>query len=340
MEDLSHCSRFPKYFEVETVNACNARCTMCTIEDWTTTGSLVMPMALIEKLAAELAPHRDWVEQVCLNRDGEPTLDKNLDARVKLLKDAGVKKVTFATNGQLMTEEFVIKLCEAGLDDIMVSIDGATKETFEKIRVRLDFETVKNNTLNLIKLREQLRPQMTIRVRAVVMPENQHEIKDIIAFWKSRLTPKDSVYAMPMHSWGNQQFEESQAKIAYYADKPCVSPFSTMVIDVAGQIPLCGCDYNAKVPLGDFTAQTIQEIWQGPRFTEVRNQHANARRNEIPLCQGCDIWDRSLVGLKTDNDRASLEALPPQDPHKETLAKIQHDLVEIQTPTSEPSEKP
>ena len=26
--------KFPKYVEIETVNACNARCPMCTINDW------------------------------------------------------------------------------------------------------------------------------------------------------------------------------------------------------------------------------------------------------------------------------------------------------------------
>jgi len=25
---------YPKYVELETVNACNARCPMCTIDDW------------------------------------------------------------------------------------------------------------------------------------------------------------------------------------------------------------------------------------------------------------------------------------------------------------------
>ena len=25
---------YPKYVEIETVNACNARCPMCTINDW------------------------------------------------------------------------------------------------------------------------------------------------------------------------------------------------------------------------------------------------------------------------------------------------------------------
>ncbi len=326
LEDLDECARFPKYFEVETVNACNARCTMCTINDWTTGGSSVMKMSLIEKLARELGPHRDWVEHVCLNRDGEPTLDKSLARRVRLLKQAGVKKVTFATNGQLMTEKFLTELCEAGLDDIMVSIDGATKATFERIRVRLDFETVVANTLALIRLRDHLRPAMTIRIRAVVMPENEHEISDIITFWKPKLGRGDSIYAMPMHSWGNQQYAESEENIAYYADKPCVSPFSTLVIDVNGTVPLCGCDYNAKVPLGDFRAQSIEEIWQSPRFARIRQQHARARRNEIPLCRGCDIWDRPLVGLKIDNDRTSPEEMPDDIPHKNTLSKIHQEL--------------
>jgi molybdenum cofactor biosynthesis enzyme MoaA len=155
---------------------------MCTIDDWETGGSRVMSMELIDKLAEEIAPHADWVEQICLNRDGEPTLDKQLPERVHRLKQAGARKVTFATNGQLLSEELVVQLYEACLDEIMVSIDGSTKETFERIRVRLDFDVVVANTLRLIELRNQQRPNMTVRVRAVVMPENEHEITQIISY--------------------------------------------------------------------------------------------------------------------------------------------------------------
>ncbi len=295
---------------------------MCTIEDWNKGESSVMKMELIEKLADEIRPHAGWVEQVCLNRDGEPTLDKQLAQRVRLLKGAGVRKVTFATNGQLMTESFVSELCDAGTDDIMVSIDGATKATFEKIRVRLDFDLVVANTIKLIELRDRLRPQMTVRVRAVAMPENEHEVRDIIQFWKSRLQDGDSIYAMRMHSWGNQHFQESSEKVARFADKPCISPFSTMIIDVDGNVPLCGCDYNIKLPMGDFASESIEEIWRGPPFLRVRDQHANGRRNEIEMCRGCDIWDRSLVGAKRDNDRPGLADSPDGKP----LLQIQTDL--------------
>ena len=31
---LENLLEFPRYVEIETVNACNARCPMCTINDW------------------------------------------------------------------------------------------------------------------------------------------------------------------------------------------------------------------------------------------------------------------------------------------------------------------
>ena len=31
---ISDLLEFPSYIEIETVNACNARCPMCTINDW------------------------------------------------------------------------------------------------------------------------------------------------------------------------------------------------------------------------------------------------------------------------------------------------------------------
>ena len=33
-DNYKNLLEFPKYIEIETVNACNARCPMCTINDW------------------------------------------------------------------------------------------------------------------------------------------------------------------------------------------------------------------------------------------------------------------------------------------------------------------
>ena len=148
IESIRESFFFPKYFAIETVNSCNARCVMCTIDDWEKVRNPIMSDKLFKKFVEEVSCHHKWVDRVCLNTDGEPTLDKSLHKKIKLLKDAGIKEVTMATNVQLLDEKRIHQYLDAGLDDIMVSIDGITKDTFEKIRVNLDYETVVQNSLN------------------------------------------------------------------------------------------------------------------------------------------------------------------------------------------------
>lgn len=182
LDSLADCMRFPKYFEIETVHACNARCRMCTIHEWSRDKPTVMSGGLFRKYANDVQRQGDWIESICLNRDGEPTLDKRLPDRVALLKEHGIRKVTLSTNGQLLGESLAKALLEAGLDDIMVSIDGTTKEVFEGIRVGLDFHRVRENTLGLIRLRDEGRYPLNIRVRMVIQEENSHQVDSFLGY--------------------------------------------------------------------------------------------------------------------------------------------------------------
>lgn len=293
---LEECRRFPKFFEIETVNACNARCIMCTIDDWNAGRARRMSQALFDRLVAEVSGHADWIEQICLNRDGEPTLDKGLADKVRALKQAGIRRVAIVTNGQLLDRDMAQALLEAGLDDVMFSVDGASKAVFERIRRRLDFDTVVGNVLDYIGLRDRIRPEATVRVRFIDMPENRHEIAAWRAFWEPRVGANDKVYVMPMHSWGNQLAGEDEDKVRAYASRPCISVFSSLALHVDGTAGICAVDYAPKYPAGDFRVHGIAEIWQGEAFTRFRELHLSGRRNEIDLCRGCDIWDRQYQG--------------------------------------------
>lgn len=285
---------FPKFFEIETVNACNARCQMCPI-DWEMQKSNVMSEELFAKLVHELAGYVDYVDTIALSRDGEPTLDKNLPGKVKMLKDIGIKKVTFSTNGQLLLPKLIHQLIDAGLDDIMVSIDGVTRETYEAIRNRLNYDVVLENTLNLIRIRNERCLDMTIRVRMVLMEKNQHEHEEWLAFWKPKLSNKDRIYARKCHEWGDQNYIEPEKNIIKHAGKPCVVLFSSMIIKYDGKVPLCSIDYIPRNIMGDFSKQSINEIWRGENFAKVRSFHATEQRNEIRMCCGCNIWDQDSI---------------------------------------------
>lgn len=283
---------FPKYFEIETVNACNARCIMCTINEWTGNDSQIMSDALFDKYVAEVSKFSDWIEIICLNRDGEPTLDKKIASKVKKLKDVGIKKVRFVSNGQNLNEKLAREVLEAGIDEIMFSIDSIEKEMYESIRVKLDFDKVMKNTLEYIKLRNEINPLSMVTVRMVELPQNISQKESWLKFWNEKISKHDKAYTMPMHNWGNQLGEDKD-KVAFYADKPCTSPFSSMAIHSDGKVGICAADYNTKNFMGDFSTHSIQEIWQNSKFNDVRECHLNRDRNKYDICRGCDIWDRS-----------------------------------------------
>jgi len=106
---------YPRYFEIETVNACNARCPMCTIDEWQR-HSPTMKMPLFTKIADDIGAHASVVKRVSLYRDGEPLLDKRMADRVAMLKERGVRETSIATNVSLLDEAKARALLDAGLD--------------------------------------------------------------------------------------------------------------------------------------------------------------------------------------------------------------------------------
>lgn len=281
---------YPRYFEIETVNACNARCPMCTIEDWHR-NTPTMKDDLFAKIAADIVAHADEVKRVSLYRDGEPLLDKKLAKRTAILKDGGVKQVSISTNVSLLSEKKSIDLLEAGLDVIIFSIDSLKKEVFEDIRVRLNFEEVMENAQRFIELRNRIRPQCRIWMRMIRQDSNADEWPDYEAFWRERLAAEDRVYYHNIFNWGDQLSSFKPIAKSRELNLPCVALWSLMVIFGNGQVPLCNVDYNNKYPTGDVTTHSISEVWQSQIMQERRRLHMSGRKGDISLCGNCNVWE-------------------------------------------------
>lgn len=294
VEKLEDSYYFPKFFTIETCNNCNAKCIMCPKGQKGTSSLQLMDDSLFEKIVEEIRHYSDWIEMICLNSDGEPLLDKKIGWKIKRLKEIGIKHVNISTNAQLLTTETIQEFINYGLDDIRISLDGYTKETFEKIRVGLDYEQIKNNVLQLIQMRNQANSPMAIRVRMVELEQNREEREEWQKYWRSKLSKIDKVQLMPMHTWSGKIAEEEQKRIEYYADRPCVSVFSSFPVNYDGKVQLCDSDIEQQMIMGDIKAQTIKEIWQGEKFEIIRGWHANAERNKVEICRGCDHWSREF----------------------------------------------
>ena len=288
--------RFPRFFEIETVNACNARCPMCTIDDWQRK-TPTMKDGLFNKIVDELREHSDIIQRVSLYRDGEPLLDKKLPKRVQLLKDNGIKQVSIATNVSLLNEKRSIDLLESGIDLVIMSIDSLDKNIFESIRVRLDFDEVIENAKRFIELRDRISPNTRIWMRMIRQKSNIDEWPYYEQYWSKYLNKNDRIYYHNIFNWGGQLDGFSPVKSTYEPNLPCVSLWSLFVIFGDGKVPLCNVDYNNKFPLGDVTKSSIEEIWRSSLLNKYRDMHLGHKKDNISICQNCNVWDEG-----TEND--------------------------------------
>jgi MoaA/NifB/PqqE/SkfB family radical SAM enzyme len=282
--------RFPTYFEIETVNACNARCPMCTIDDWTRK-TPIMKDDLFLKISDELCEHADEIRRVSLYRDGEPLLDKKLAWRTHQLKKGGVKRVGISTNVSLLNPTRSVELLEAGLDEIVLSIDSLKKEVFEAIRLRLSFDEVLENALRFVDLRDQIRPETTIWMRMIRQASNDAEWPEYEAFWRPRLAQHDRVYSLNIHNWGDQLSDFQAIHESPQPRLPCVALWSLMVIFANGDVPLCNVDYNNRYPTGNVRDTSIGDLWKSRVIDSRRDLHLGGRKASISLCENCTVWD-------------------------------------------------
>lgn len=134
----------PRRVYVEPTNACNLACRTCVRHAWEEAEGFMewaTYKALIESLA-ELT----WAEPrspatIAFMGLGEPLLHPRFLDMVRLAKRHGLR-VEVTTNGLLLEKELAVELRSLGLDQLVVSIDGASAETFGQIRSGASLERV------------------------------------------------------------------------------------------------------------------------------------------------------------------------------------------------------
>ena len=75
------------------------------------------------------------IPSIKLNWRGEPLLNPHLSEIISYAKSSGIVDVIINTNATHLTEKKSIELIQSGLDYIIFSFDGGTKETYESNRV-------------------------------------------------------------------------------------------------------------------------------------------------------------------------------------------------------------
>lgn len=275
---------FPAEIQIETNTACNAKCVMCPYPEVTKEvqqGRMDQP--LFEKLLDECARHRElWRIEPFLNN--EPFTDVRLVDWIALAK-ARVPRamVTVTTNGSLLFPRVTDRLVASGLDAIWFSVNGASRETYEKI-MGLSFDQVMGHIDYLLKVRP---PGLRVFTNMIETEPMRGEIEENVRRW--RALGVESGSSPLVNRAGNvKTFETLNYKtVAPAPVRLCDLLYHKMYVGWNGDVLLCCMDWRRRVVLGNAREQSLHAIWHGEPYRRYRRLHEEGRVSELDLCRDC-----------------------------------------------------
>ena len=199
----------PIQLDIENVSRCNFRCTMCQVSSWTK-GQRGRDMTFEE--FKELIDEQIGLLEIKLQGMGEPLMAG--DTFFQMIEYARSRHIWVrgTVNGSLLhIKDNYRKLIDSDICEVHVSIDGATKETFEAIRRGSRFEMVTRNAKLLNEYAQKVGKHRT-RMWSVIQSSNYYELEALVRLAAELGFGRLSL-SMDLNDWGQDQWREKNDKV-------------------------------------------------------------------------------------------------------------------------------
>lgn len=283
----------PLELHFESSGRCNARCLTCP-RDTIERPLGEMPREIFVKGIDEVAVAGWQLDYLFLHLNGEPLLLPvgelvwRLDyARRKL---PSCKELVMFTNASLMTKEITDKLLKSELNVIVFSVDGGNKESYERVRRGLSWDTTIANIEYFMEARAKT--GLKIRTQTAFIPQraNADSLKEYYEVFKK--LGIDSITGSGVNNIGGLIAADSMLLPQQYMEGSLTSPCWKLWLDMSimwdGRVCVCCQDVAGLCIIGDLKTQNIKDIWQGEIMQEIRRKHRARKQSEVPFCSKCD----------------------------------------------------
>jgi len=283
--------KFPYMIALEVTNDCTYNCIMCP-RSQRTDGPGYMSLDLFQKLTVECARHNSMIELVFTGM-GEPLLHPQILDMFRIAKDAGIPTVRVVTTALLLTKEKTdTLLSNQSLDQISISLDAFTPETYEKVKRSPNFDKVLANIEYFLDQRgERGCWKPFINLHILKMRETAAEIEDFVKKWEPRLKMGDHILIKGYHDFAGLVEDRRVTKSKDSGQRyPCRQLWELGYITWDGDVMPCCVDVLKKLKIGSLEDSTLWDLWNGPAIQKIRDFHHKAQYDRVPLCGQCDSW--------------------------------------------------
>ncbi|RKY73789.1 MAG: radical SAM protein [Candidatus Latescibacterota bacterium] len=306
---------YPFVLMVEPTNLCNLHCPLCPFASQR--NRLPRGKMDVEQLRRVLDQMRGQIKFLLLWNRGEPFMNEDLAEMIREAKKRGIFVQT-STNGHFLSGPQVAEaVVESGLDELIVSVDGITQQSYSRYRKGGDVEKVFRGVETLVKAKRRKGSDTpVITFQFLVMKHNEHEIGDLKRV--ARRLGADRILLKTVRVGSLRQAEEflpPRADFSRYTvvhstngkselqlklkRQSCRRLWYSTVVNWDGEVLPCCFDEKGQYTMGNIFTQQFGVIWRGRRYQKFRSQLLKSRY-AFPMCQNCtegieklyisDIW--------------------------------------------------
>lgn len=291
---------FPPTLMVEPTNICNLKCPLCP-----TGAGLIrrakgfLPFSDFRKVIDEMSP---YIYHLRLWNWGEPLLNKEI---FKMIRYAKQKKifVNLSTNSHFLDKETSAKIIKSRLDEIIVSLDGASEETYRQYRKGGNFDEVIESIKFLVNEKKRLKFKTPyIKLQFIIMKSNEHEISKI-KFLAQKLGIDELVFKTVgiMDYFSKEDIKKYLPQNKKYArylldsekiiskkriENKCDFLWDEMVINWDGAVVPCCFDMNNFFVFGNAFKEKIKNILNNKKYVSFRRRILTNKKS-LALCRDC-----------------------------------------------------
>jgi len=317
----------PYKYIIDVCNYCNLRCPLCPTGE-ENLGRNQRMMKLDEYLGI-LEQIRPYAFEVSFHNWGESTFNKDLWEMVRATQAANIG-TNLSSNWVEVKPDLIDNVIESGLEYLVISCDGATKETYDLYRKRGDFERVIENMRALMRRKRELGSRTPlVEWQFLVFKHNYHEIEaaralaedvgvDVFRLASAGL-PLDRIEDQGL---AEQWLPEDPAfgrlstfkfrERGYLVDDGCFYPFRAMTINPDGGVAPCCSVSDEADDFGNIFEQTLPDVWNNAMYRSARALFSEDADPEVATtCDGCNIFKKAgaqhqgLTKLPVAEDRAA-----------------------------------
>lgn len=299
----------PLIVHIEPTSLCNLKCPLCP----SGTGLLTRHRAKLSfrKFRIILDKLPESVRMLLLWNQGEPFLVKELPQMIEYARKRDIY-VSTSTNGHFLHDPVSVRnLVKADLNELIISLDGADQQTYEKYRSGGNLSRVFDGICNVSLAKKQLnKTHPIIHLQFILMRQNQHQMNQIIDIGKQLGVNRISFKTLQLGEFEDaEHFLPDDPQYTRYLEKnkngnyvtrkrrlfsnDCLRLWYSMVINCDGWVSPCCFDKDGTYSFGNLFEDSFNSIWYGLKFRKFRHNLLKSRYY-YDMCRDCSEGIKNL----------------------------------------------